>query len=147
MTIAVQNAVDYAHMGVATATMSFFRSLGAVIGVAGSGAIMNHRLETLVASSHLPPSIDPHKLLEGGVAAVSSLGPGLHDLVIGLYREALSWSFSGGIFTAAIGFGIILLLPEIELRSGTPTSPGGTASPPAPPGDRGGREPVPQPAE
>jgi hypothetical protein len=141
MTIAVQNAVDYGHMGVATATMSFFRSLGAVIGVAGSGAIMNHRLEALVAQSHLPASIDPHRLLEGGVAAVEALAPSLQQLVIGLYREALSWSFSGGIITAAIGFGIILLLPEIELRSGTPTAPGGTAPPP------GRREPVPQPAE
>ncbi|HVV91815.1 MAG TPA: MDR family MFS transporter [Hyphomicrobiales bacterium] len=148
MTIAVQNAVDYAHMGVATATMSFFRSLGAVIGVAGSGAIMNARLESLVASSGLPHTVDPHTLLEGGVQAVNALGPGMHDLVISLYRQALSWSFSGGIFTAAIGFGLIMLIPEIELRSGTPSSPGGTTPPPpAPPTGRREREPVPQPAE
>jgi EmrB/QacA subfamily drug resistance transporter len=129
MTIAVQNAVDYGHMGVATATMSFFRSLGAVIGVAGSGAIMNRRLETLLTSGHLPAAIDPHAIMTGGVAVVEHLSPSLQAMIIAFYRQALSWSFSGGIFAAAIGFALILFIPEIELRSGTPQSPGGTAPP------------------
>jgi MFS family permease len=38
-TISVQNAVDRAHLGVATGLMTFMRSLGGAIGVAAFGAI------------------------------------------------------------------------------------------------------------
>lgn len=38
-TLSVQNAVDYRHLGVATAVISFLRSLGSAIGVAAIGAI------------------------------------------------------------------------------------------------------------
>ncbi|MDF2119731.1 MDR family MFS transporter [Roseiarcaceae bacterium H3SJ34-1] len=38
-TVAVQNAVDYAHLGVATGVLTFLRSLGAALGVALLGAV------------------------------------------------------------------------------------------------------------
>ena len=41
---AVQNSVDRKHMGVATASVAFFRSMGGAIGVALFGAILNTRL-------------------------------------------------------------------------------------------------------
>ena len=87
-------------------------------------------VETLLTSGHLPAAIDPHAIMTGGVAVVEHLSPSLQAMIIGFYRQALSWSFSGGIFAAAIGFALILFIPEIELRSGTPQSPGGTAPPP-----------------
>lgn len=44
MTIAVQNALPARHLGVGTATLAFFRSLGGLVGVAGGGAILNNLL-------------------------------------------------------------------------------------------------------
>jgi EmrB/QacA subfamily drug resistance transporter len=44
MTIAVQNALPLRHLGVGTATLAFFRSLGGLVGVAGGGAILNNLL-------------------------------------------------------------------------------------------------------
>ena len=41
---AVQNSVDRRHMGVATASVTFFRSMGGAIGMALFGAILNTRL-------------------------------------------------------------------------------------------------------
>ncbi len=41
---AVQNSVDRKHMGVATASVTFFRSMGGAIGTALFGAILNTRL-------------------------------------------------------------------------------------------------------
>ena len=38
-TVTVQNAVDYRHLGVATAVLSFMRNLGSALGVAAVGAI------------------------------------------------------------------------------------------------------------
>lgn len=45
MTIAVQNALPARHLGVGTATLAFFRSLGGLVGVAGGGAILNNLLQ------------------------------------------------------------------------------------------------------
>ena len=41
---AVQNSVDRRHMGAATASVAFFRSMGGAIGTALFGAILNIRL-------------------------------------------------------------------------------------------------------
>jgi EmrB/QacA subfamily drug resistance transporter len=46
MTLAVQNALPLRDLGVGTATLAFFRSLGGLIGVAGGGAILNNLLHT-----------------------------------------------------------------------------------------------------
>src|SRR5690606_14844565 len=41
---AIQNAVDRSDMGTATSSATFFRSMGAAIGVAIMGAVLNNRL-------------------------------------------------------------------------------------------------------
>ena len=41
---AVQNSVDRKHMGAATASVTFFRSMGGAVGTALFGAILNTRL-------------------------------------------------------------------------------------------------------
>jgi MFS family permease len=38
-TVSVQNAVDHAHLGVATGVLAFLRSLGSALGVAALGAV------------------------------------------------------------------------------------------------------------
>ena len=48
LTTAIQNAVDRADLGAATAMSAFFRSLGGAVGVALSGAILTARLQTLM---------------------------------------------------------------------------------------------------
>ena len=46
LVLAVQNAVDYAHLGVATSTATLFRSMGGTIGVPIFGAIFANKLTT-----------------------------------------------------------------------------------------------------
>jgi EmrB/QacA subfamily drug resistance transporter len=48
ITVSVQNNVEPAHLGVATASTVFSRSLGAAAGVSIMGAILSQRLETLL---------------------------------------------------------------------------------------------------
>jgi fucose permease len=48
LTTAIQNAVERADLGAATAASAFFRSLGGAVGVALSGAILTARLQTLM---------------------------------------------------------------------------------------------------
>jgi EmrB/QacA subfamily drug resistance transporter len=44
--IAVQNAVPFARLGVATSSVMFFRTIGGSIAVAGLGALLNNRLQS-----------------------------------------------------------------------------------------------------
>lgn len=53
MTIAVQNALPLMRRGVGTAMLGFFRSLGGLIGVTGSGAILTQQLHGQVANAVL----------------------------------------------------------------------------------------------
>lgn len=53
MTIAVQNALPLVRRGVGTAMLGFFRSLGGLIGVTGSGAILAQQLHGQAANALL----------------------------------------------------------------------------------------------
>jgi len=49
--IATQNRVDFADLGVATAAIQFFRSMGGSLAVAGLGALLIARLDGGLASA------------------------------------------------------------------------------------------------
>jgi len=53
MTMAVQNALPATRRGVGTAMLAFFRSLGGLIGVTGSGAILAQRLHGQAATADI----------------------------------------------------------------------------------------------
>src|SRR5665647_2238786 len=67
-TIVVQNAFPVERLGVVTASLAFFRSIGGVVGVAVLGSVMTNRMtsELQAGISTLPPAVAA-KL--GGVAA------------------------------------------------------------------------------
>jgi EmrB/QacA subfamily drug resistance transporter len=103
MTVAVQNALPAAHRGAGTATLTFCRSLGGLIGVAGSGAILSHSLHQAGA----------HALGPTGVAQITALSPAM--LVI--YRRAIATVFVTGDALLALALLAILFLPERPLRA------------------------------
>ncbi|WP_257638133.1 MDR family MFS transporter [Janthinobacterium sp. UMAB-56] len=100
MTIAVQNALPLARRGVGTAMLAFFRSLGGLLGVTASGAILAHQLH-----SH-------------GVEAVSALGAHaaqqLHT--VDVYRHAIASVFGAGAVLLFLGLIALLFLPELPLE-------------------------------
>jgi hypothetical protein len=103
LTTAIQNAVDRADLGAATATAAFFRSLGGAVGVALSGAILTARLQTL---------------LPGGIKDLT-VGTGLpmtdQIVVIDAYRHALSTTFLAGAMIATVACITVALSPERPL--------------------------------
>ncbi|GGF23354.1 hypothetical protein GCM10011611_31810 [Aliidongia dinghuensis] len=117
MTVALQNAVELKDMGTATATSAFFRSLGAVVGVALSGGILSMRLKSLLAASPLSGAIDQATLLSSGVQQIAQMPPALRDGVIGLYRPAIAATFLVGGAIAGLAFLVVLFLPELPLRA------------------------------
>jgi EmrB/QacA subfamily drug resistance transporter len=112
MTVAVQNALPLARRGVGTAMLTFFRSLGGLLGVTGSGAILARQL-------HL------HGMQAIGVAGPSGHGGGAVISAAGLaqvavYRHAIASIFAAGGVMIGLGLLALLFLPELPLAGRAP---------------------------
>jgi EmrB/QacA subfamily drug resistance transporter len=106
MTIAVQNALEPRHLGVGTATLAFFRSLGGLVGVAGGGAILNNILQgSGVAAAHMG---------EGALAHPATASPAL----LLAYRHAIATVFATGVGVVALALLTVGWLPERALSAG-----------------------------
>ena len=108
MTIAVQNALPVPRRGVGTAMLTFFRSLGGLLGVTGSGAILAHQVH-----AH-------------GIADVARAGalPAAQALTVEVYRHAIANIFGAGALIVLAGLIALLFLPELPLTGhAAPTPP------------------------
>ena len=117
MNVAIQNAAPPADMGAATASSSFFRSLGGVIGVAGSGALLTHHLHAALQSGAFAGILTPEMLLRGGAREIAGLPPQAHDAVASIYRDAIASTFVAGAIVAALALLALIFLPERPLRA------------------------------
>jgi EmrB/QacA subfamily drug resistance transporter len=113
LVLAVQNAVDYKYLGVATSGSTMFRSIGGSIGVSLFGAIFTNRLATELAqrlpiNAHLPPTTSP--------AAIRALPPAVRDSYAHALTAALSPVFLVAAIISSVAFVLALLLPDVPLR-------------------------------
>jgi EmrB/QacA subfamily drug resistance transporter len=116
LVLAVQNAVDYADLGVATSGATLFRSIGGSLGTSVLGAIFANRL-----SSELKQVLPP-----GSAAATSSSGVNpqaidrLPAALRGDYLHAFTSSLSSVFLVAAligvVAFALAWLIREQPLR-------------------------------
>jgi EmrB/QacA subfamily drug resistance transporter len=112
--IAVQNSVDYRHLGVATSGTMLFRSLGGALGVALFGAIFANRLHAQLSGPGMEflATIIP--------SAARGLPPQLHAEYIAAVMMALRPVFLAAAAISALGFALAWLLRESPLRAGAP---------------------------
>jgi EmrB/QacA subfamily drug resistance transporter len=113
-TVAAQNAVPQRHIGVATATTSFFRSLGSAIGIAVLSAVLLAALRehapAMVAS--LSAGENMREMLGGALAAMDpSARVELMQAVQGTFRT--TFVISG--FVALAGFLLAAMIPDQHL--------------------------------
>jgi EmrB/QacA subfamily drug resistance transporter len=113
LVLAVQNAVDYKYLGVATSGSTMFRSIGGSIGVSLFGAIFTNRLATELAQRlspgvHIPSTTSP--------AQIRALPPGVRDSYVHALTAALSPVFLVAAVISSVAFLLALLLPDIPLR-------------------------------
>lgn len=127
--IAVQNAVDFKDMGVATSASTFFRSLGSVVGAAGFGAVLTSRLQhhlteqmsSLAASQPaLVAGLDPSTLagLSNNTGAIATLPPAVQTAILQGFVETFHDVFLMAAPVTLVAFLLALRIPELELRSG-----------------------------
>lgn len=127
--VAVQNAVQFRDMGVATSSLTFTRSLGGAIGTAIFGAILNSRLTTHLTDLAVSTGFDLSSLPKeatGNIQAMQSLPEPAKSLVLGAYTDALTDLFLVAIPFVFVSLLIALMLKEIPLRSGNPEAVAGT---------------------
>jgi EmrB/QacA subfamily drug resistance transporter len=117
LVIAVQNAVAYEDLGVATAGATFFRSIGGSFGTAIFGAIFADALRSRLAAdlrgirvpANLGASVSP--------SAVAHLPPVIHQGVVHAYTSSFDLVFLVAVPIAGLAFLLTWLLPEIHLRT------------------------------
>jgi len=114
LVLAVQNAVEFRVMGVATSGSILFRQVGGSIGLAIFGAIFSNSLHSKLAAylpsgAHVPKTVSPK--------VIKRLPPKLHDA----YAHAVAASLHPVFVTAAalsvVAFLLTWLLREIPLRT------------------------------
>ncbi|MCW2953332.1 MAG: drug resistance transporter, EmrB/QacA subfamily [Conexibacter sp.] len=121
LVLAVQNAVDYEDLGVATSGATFFRSIGGSFGVAIFGAIFSNRLTTTL-HGQFPRGLPGGLGGAGGNAAhanpatLAQLPPAIHDRYAHAYADALQTVFLVAVPVALIAFALTWLLQEVPLR-------------------------------
>ena len=113
LVLAVQNAVTYEHLGVATSGSTLFRQVGGSIGVSLFGAIFANRLATELARVVPPGAQAPSAR---NPAAIQHLPARLHDLYVHAFAAALHPVFVVATAIGAVAFALTWLLREVPLR-------------------------------
>jgi MFS family permease len=113
--IALQNAVDFKDMGVATSSNTFFRSLGSVFGTAAFGTILTNRLGHYLLSSGFDPA--QAEMIQTNTAAIGALSPEGRASALGAFVDSFHMVFLVAGPVVAIGFVAALYLRETPLRT------------------------------
>jgi EmrB/QacA subfamily drug resistance transporter len=140
-TIAVQNAVPYNLLGVATSSTAFFRSIGGSVGLAILGSVMNNQFasnlmsrlpdavkgvlpsDMLASLAHNPQalvSLEAQAQLQDFLAQMGPQGPAIFEEILQALRQALDSALSEvflvGFFILVLAFIVNLFIKEIPLR-------------------------------
>jgi EmrB/QacA subfamily drug resistance transporter len=127
---AVQNSVDRRYMGVATASVTFFRSMGGAIGTALLGAILNirlkHHLSEIVGAAQGHGAGAP--INTNDVTAIQALPEPIKSWVLEAFTRAMDDVFLVAVPFMAVAFVIALTMRENPLRGRTQDTDSATPS-------------------
>jgi EmrB/QacA subfamily drug resistance transporter len=111
--LAVQNTVEFRHMGVATSGATLFRSIGGSVGVAGFGAVFSNGLAARLQALIPPDTELPHSL---GPTAIRQLPAALHDEYLQAFSGALHTVYLSASCVVVLAFALAWLLKDHPLR-------------------------------
>jgi EmrB/QacA subfamily drug resistance transporter len=118
LVIAVQNAVDYADLGVATSGATLFRLIGGSLGTAVLGAIFASRLDATLARL-IPPGTSGAVSASAGInpQMLAHLPPAIHQMYAQAFTISLSTVFVAATMISGLGFLLTFIMPERPLRA------------------------------
>jgi EmrB/QacA subfamily drug resistance transporter len=130
LTLVVQNAVPMRQMGVATSSVTFFRSMGGAIGASALGAVLTAQI------AHELPRFLPRAALAGGGNKVAELvqspdalralkvtHPAIHEGIIQAYSHAIDRLFLVAIPVSVLSVIAALFIRQVRLRGSNITAP------------------------
>jgi len=126
--IALQNAVDFKDMGVATSSNTFFRSLGSVFGTAIFGSILTNRVGHYLTANFAelaktnPKALDGFDMSQlGGIsnstAVLKTLPPVIQQTALEAFVSSFHIVFYAAAPITALGLILALMLRETPLRT------------------------------
>jgi len=121
LVVVVMNVTPQEHLGTATSSATFFRTIGASFGVAVFGAIFNNRLFHELPK-YLPASVlrAMHNVSGNTIASnpkqLAALPAPIHHGFVEAFSHSLTFMFLVGAPLAAIGFILCWFIPEAPLR-------------------------------
>ena len=131
LTLVVQNSVPMKQMGVATSSVTFFRSMGGAIGASALGAVLTARI-----AFEFPHYLPAATLASGGdkvsqlvqspdtLNALKHSNPALHEGIIQAYSHAIDRVFLVAMVVSVLSVIAALFIKQVQLR--------GSNGPPAP---------------
>ncbi len=131
LTLVVQNAVPMKELGVATSSVTFFRSMGGAIGASALGAVL-----TAGIRAELPRYLPPAALAVAGNKVGTIIGspaqldalkrthPAVHEGIIQAYSHAIDRLFVVAVPVSLLSVIVALFINQVRLRtSNTQTRP------------------------
>ncbi len=122
LVMAVQNAVSYEQLGVATSGTTLFRSIGGTVGAALFGGIFAFALEENIRQTM--PGV---ATLLKDPAAIAALSEPVRAVYLALFVDALHPVFETAALLALISFLLSLAIKEVPLRTSIAPQPLGDA--------------------
>jgi EmrB/QacA subfamily drug resistance transporter len=113
--VASQNGVEFHDLGVATATVMFFRSLGGSLGLAIFGTILNSTIRSEVPN-RTGIAADKVATLIREPQQIKALPTVQRDAIVDGIALGVSRIYWCCVAIIAIGFLIALVLPEVQLK-------------------------------
>jgi DNA-binding MarR family transcriptional regulator len=132
LVLAVQNAVDYSDLGVATSGATLFRSIGGSLGTSLLGAIFSNRLAANLTArlAGTGASAGTAKQLSSGAlnaATLRKLPAPLHTAFIGAFTASLNTLFLVAALVTLSAFALSWLVKQLPLRETVATAGVGEA--------------------
>jgi EmrB/QacA subfamily drug resistance transporter len=125
----VQNAVDRRHMGTATSSVAFFRSMGGTFGAAVFGAVLSSRLATHLADSGIDGG-QSGAVNTNNVGRIARLPEPIHGIVLNAFANSLDDVFLWAVPTILVALVVSLFIKELPLkaRAAEPSAPEAVAA-------------------
>jgi EmrB/QacA subfamily drug resistance transporter len=130
LVLVVQNAVPMKQMGVATSSVTFFRSMGGAIGASALGAVLTAGIAT-----EFPRFLPPAALAGGGnkvseliqspkaLDALKITNPALHEGIIQAYSHAIDRLFLVAVPVSVLSIIAALFINQVQLRASNTAPP------------------------
>jgi hypothetical protein len=127
LVVAVQNAVGYEDLGVATSGNTLFRNIGSSVGIAVVGTIFATELASHLRAAFPNAPASQLNTSHLSTASLAHLPPQIHALYVAAYADSLDTAFKVAGFVSIIAFAASWFIKELPMRTTLTTEDLGSA--------------------